>query len=120
MQYATRRIAVQVFTHPSTSKLTIQHCRQTLPSQTVAAAFEPTSRALALLCRRNDALLLGCYVFDAEFQRLSKAAEIALEAPAGSVAAEDGTLLPGVQMPCILLPQMAASGDEAQFADKVR
>ena len=115
-------MALQVFIVPRNQRMTSQHCKLKLSHMAAAAAYEPSSRVLALLFATPGApfVKIGFLVFDAELQRLSKAAEQTLDVPADSFVDQELALKETASMPFVLLPQQSAvTADGAGASNKV-
>ena len=109
---------------PRGTRQTHAHRRYRWPYTGVAATFEGSSRMLAVsLADPRDPgqpVKLALFVFDAEFQRLSKAAERFLEWRVADLVDESLCHKERAPPPCVLLPHnAAAAGDGTGLSSKV-
>jgi hypothetical protein len=111
---------MQVYVVPPSQSKGQSHRRLGLPRAAVGATFEQSTRLLCLLFAKHgspQATKLGFYVFDADFQRLSKTgAELTWPCAEEELVNADGQMARA--MPCILLPRQAASWDDSSTVSK--
>jgi hypothetical protein len=111
-------VILQVFVFPPNHRQSHHHRRCAFPVMASAATFEPSSRMIAILFAFPTKV--GIFVFNADFQRLTKAAQVTMERPWDSLVDANLCLKERAQMPCLLLPQQAAAkGDGINASSKV-
>jgi hypothetical protein len=111
---------VQVIVVPKGVVKSDTHLKYRMPNAAVGATFEQTTRLLCLLFAQHglpQTCKLGFYVFDADYQRLSKVGvELPWQGTNEDLVDVEGQLISG--MPCILLPQQAASWENPSAVSK--
>jgi hypothetical protein len=113
--YLLSNVGMQIFVFPRSHQLTHAHQRKVFAAAAVTAAYEPSTRMLALVFANpgDPDCRLQLSVFSGDYQKLSSCCDRRVAVPASQLLAVNGQL--SGQLPCVLVPQ-SSSADAASEA----